>query len=177
MPKKKSHYEKVLIVLKEAIGQNPAMTTEIIPKSDKVYHPLFRAMDLDQVSLKQKLKKKYEDCYSMLIISAYQLGDYDEMARAAKNALKSKVGREGLFYYYLGVSMYHLKEYPKGAKFLSQAMKDNQNPEVYHYLGLCLDRIKDGGNPPKGVETASQQKGINQKRLIPESIDVNVAIF
>jgi tetratricopeptide (TPR) repeat protein len=117
---KEGNYLAAADSFKSALGTNPETILRFMSRS-KIYQDLLRELADPAAQMQTRIKTGYRDCYQMLILSLYHLGNFEETLRYAQAGLGVSVGDEAFFYRYAGLSLKALKEGKTGQEIRGKA--------------------------------------------------------
>ena len=97
----------------------------------------------DLVTLWQRhLNRGYASAFELSILSAQKLERYPEMVQLSLEALKTPFADKGLFYYYLGVGSFYMKDFSDAVRALELSARiDPGRTDTYRYLSRCFREL------------------------------------
>lgn len=166
--------------LRKAAAIKPQITLSYIMASREIYWPLLMNKEAGAnpgYPLERQLAKTYRDGRILLIQSFLNLGDFPEALRYAEESIRSGGDEDrSVFYYYAGVALSGLKNYPESVRFLNQSIQMNpQSADGYYHLALALQA---GGQDDLAARVLQQGKLISRTNPVPRpEAGIDLRIF
>ncbi|HBR15298.1 MAG TPA: hypothetical protein DD723_07130 [Candidatus Omnitrophica bacterium] len=170
----KGRYEEAIKVLRRALKTDPLKTVEFI-LSSRIYLPLI-SKDKEKwaEAVTGQIEKTYQKCYGMLVLGYYYLGKPADLINVANYAVARRFADLEMFYYYMGLSAYQLKEYEKALYFLKECVRVNPvNAEAFRYLGLSLKSL---GNQEVGDKMIKKAEILHDDQGSPVSFEKKIEL-
>jgi len=118
-------FEKATKVLMKAIYLNPDKSFNSI-FSSRIYHQIFWPdRTLGGVPINKNLKNGYRNAYELLVLSKYNLQNFDEMFKLSVQAIKIRLDEEGYFYYYAGLAKQRLNDRQESLRYFNKSYQIN----------------------------------------------------
>lgn len=160
-------YREAMEAFQKSLEPDIAFNLKFIAYAYKIYQPFLKGMTPSEVEA--KVKDNITNSYKMLVMSAYQLKDYELMFQSAFAALKDNIDADVFFYYYAGLGAYELKHYDKAALFLKRFLALNSNhTDALYYLAMSM---KDLGREDMSSETLNKLETLHNASAMPPLID------
>lgn len=131
---KDGRYEEAVELFKQAMTTESDAALSFIYIS-KIYLPIRDITQDYQNTINLRLEAAYRHCYQMVILTQYQLRDFQGVVGSANYAIREKFEDLAFYYFYSGLAAYELKEYPVAISLLQDCLalrKDYR--EAYQYL-------------------------------------------
>lgn len=109
---------------------------------------VYRSIALDDPLFGQeapkRLREGYKNAYVLLLFTDFELKDYSLMLKDAHEAMTKKLDNQDIFYFFVGLAEYELKEFKKAVYLFKVALKHNSRSyDSYYYLGLSYQALKE----------------------------------
>ena len=156
------NYKEAVKYLEKAVKSDPQKTLQFILNSSAVYRLVRSDNRISDDQLTWRFALGVQAAYRLIILSHERLRNYADMFSSAQSALEAKIGAEETFYYYSGLSQYHMKNYDQALAFFQECLKrDSDHPESYYYIGLIL---KNQGDKVNAERVLTRSEFLKQSR-------------
>ncbi len=166
--------------LKSALDIAPPVTLNFIGSSQRIYKPVLSARGMwSGQGLLRSLRDGQKDCFSLLCIVYYQLGDFKAMEEAAHAAVKLNVGGKEFFHYCIGLAAYRLGEYKKAIAYFKDAVKNYPDDfSSYYYLGKSFKSLGMDELAAEPLMYAQMLKKLPKRDVLDEVLgSIRIAMF
>ncbi len=121
---KQGNYAQAVKSLQAAMDRRPEHALAFVGYS-RVYRRIAHGVKNYKNALEERVQVGYGDCLALLVLSNYQLGNYNQSFYVATYAPQVTKYYKNFFYYYAGMSTFKLKQFSKSAYFLKEFLKDD----------------------------------------------------
>jgi len=138
---KAGRFPEAISAFEQALQMNVPQNISFITTS-RIFFPLMRTLLKANEELKIYLRAGFERCYTILLASLEQTGDFTKALHYSLAATKSPFNNPAFFAYHAGIETYHLGKYHEAVFFLQKSLQlSPDNPDAFYYLGLSLQKI------------------------------------
>jgi tetratricopeptide (TPR) repeat protein len=185
----RKEFEKAISYFMITLGKNLFLAREL-PRRSLIYinldlpnenadgiTPDIRSLNMNNF-IDENLNEALLNCYRLIILSYQALNNYPAVVRVSQLALDKGMSGKAIFYYYLGVGAFQLKQYENAARVFQKCVELNPRfQDAYRWLGLCYRELK---NP--NLAQIFEQGYKNMRLTAPESdeqlkVDLMLKIF
>ncbi len=166
--------------LKSALKIPPPVTLNFIGSSERIYKPVLLARNMwSGQGLLRSLRDGQRDCFSLLCVVYYQLGDFKAMEEAARAAVVLNVGGKEFFHYCIGLAAYKLKEYKKAIAYFKDAVKNYSDDFLsYYYLGKSFEALGMDELAAEPLMHAEMLKRLPKRDVLKEVLEtIRIGMF
>ncbi len=136
-------YPLAIAHLRKAYNRSPEQTLDYVFTSERLYIRLYREFHRESdMYFVNQLQQAYDSAYKMVILSYYQLKQYQSVMDVANDALQKNNPSKGFYFLFLGKASFNMKEYEDAIMYLRNSLQfDIDNPDVYEHWGQCLEAL------------------------------------
>ena len=170
-------YDEAIVSFRQAVSLKNTDYLKTLLNS-KIYRPIFfKSPFKESEILRERIKAQYFHSYRLLLLSYYYSQNYSGLRDVIPKAFSQGFEKDGVFYYYLGLASFEMKDYERGIYYLKEAIdRQFDCAESFYYLGLCLREL---GKEDVAQKVLSQAKRYQeeQKTCIEKEEPSRLRIF